>query len=60
LVIAFPVALIGVVSGGAAATASVGACASGAVIAGTAGGRIGEIIDSQRTFIDWKTTLTDK
>ena len=40
--------------------ASIGTCASGAAIVGGVAGKIGEIIDSQRTLIDWKTVLTDK
>ena len=64
MVLAFPGALIGfIVVEGAAATAiaaSVTTCASGAAIVGGVAGKVGEIIDSYRTLIDWKTALTDK
>jgi len=51
-----------IVPGVVAATtiASVTTCASGAAIVGGVLGKVGEIIDSYRTLIDWKTALTDK
>jgi len=55
LVLAFPAALLGV-----GIAASIGTCASGAAIVGGVAGKVGEIIDSYRTLIDWKTALTDK
>ena len=55
LVLAFPEALIGV-----GIAACVNSCASGAAIVGGVGAGIGEIIDSKRTLIDWKTALTEK
>jgi len=55
LVLAFPTTLIGV-----GVAACVNSCASGAAIVGGVGLGIGEIIDSYRALIDWKTALTDK
>ena len=55
LVLAFPATLIGV-----GMAASVATCGSGAVVVGGVAGKVGEIIDSYRTLIDWKTALTEK